>query len=55
MNNKRLHDILNQNGIKELFYKNKPVWVQEVHDDVVRIGFLDGSKEQDINIQDLHE
>ena len=55
MNNKRLHDILNQTEIKDIFYNNKPVWVQEVHDDIVKIGFLDGSKEKDVNINDLYE
>ncbi|MBO4816475.1 MAG: H-type small acid-soluble spore protein [Clostridia bacterium] len=55
MNNKRLHDILNQTEIIDIFYNNKPVWVQEVHDRTVKIGFLDGSEEKNVNIEDLYE
>lgn len=55
MNNKRLHDILNQAEIKDIYYEHKPVWVQEVHNDIVKIGFLDGSKEKNVNIRDLYE
>ena len=45
MNKKRLNEILNCRQLNEVFYNEKPVWIQEVNDDIAKIGFLDGSPE----------
>ena len=55
MNKQRLNEILKNQSINEVFYNEKPVWIQEVHDDIAKIGFLDGSKEKDVYIEDLYE
>ena len=55
MNNQRINEILNNKEINEIFYNEKPVWIQEVHDDIATIGFLDGSREKDVYIDDLYE
>ena len=55
MNKKRVNEILNHRSMCEVFYDEKPVWIQEVHDDIATIGFLDGSKEKDVYIEDLYE
>ncbi len=55
MNKQRLNEILKNQSLNEVFYNEKPVWIQEVHDDIAKIGFLDGSKEKDVYIEDLYE
>ena len=55
MNKQRINEILNHRQISEIFYNEKPVWIQEVHDDIAKIGFLDGSQEKDVYIEDLYE
>ena len=55
MNKQRLNEILKNQSLNEVFYNEKPAWIQEVHDDIAKIGFLDGSKEKDVYIEDLYE
>lgn len=55
MNKQRLNEILNHRQINEVFYNEKPVWIQEVNDNVATIGFLDGTHEKDVYIEDLYE
>lgn len=55
MNKKRVNEILTHKQLNEVYYNEKPVWIQEVHDDIATIGFLDGSKEKDVYIDDLYE
>lgn len=55
MNKKRVNEILNHRQLNEVYYNEKPVWIQEVNDDIARIGFLDGSQEKDVYIDDLYE
>ncbi len=55
MNKQRINEILSHRQLSEVFYNEKPVWIQEVHDDIATIGFLDGSQEQDVYIDDLYE
>jgi len=55
MNKKRINEILNTRSMCEVFYNEKPVWIQEVRDDIATIGFLDGSKEKNVYIDDLYE
>ena len=55
MNKQRINEILNHRSMCEVFYNEKPVWIQDVHDNIATIGFLDGSKEKDVYIDDLYE
>ena len=55
MDNQRLNEILNQEKINEIFYNDRPVWVQKVRDNMARVGFLDGTQERDVYIKDLYE
>ena len=52
MNRERVNEILNHRSLSEVFYNEKPVWIQNVHDDIATIGFLDGSKEKKVYIED---
>ena len=55
MNKQRLNEILNHRQLSEVFYEEKPVWIQEVNDDIAKIGFLDGSPEKSVYIDVLYE
>ena len=55
MNRQRINEILNHNDLSEVFYNEKPIWIQEVNDDIATIGFLDGSQEKKVYIDDLYE
>ena len=55
MNRERVNEILNHRSLSEVFYNEKPVWIQNVHDDIATIGFLDGSKEKKVYIEYLYE
>ncbi len=55
MNRNRIYEILQNKEIREIYYEDKPVWVQEVNNDVAKIGFMDGNSEIDVPIADLSE
>jgi len=55
MNTKRIFEIVKNKDIHEVYYEDKPVWIQEVKDNIARIGFLDGSGEKNVYIEDLYE
>lgn len=55
MDRERVNEILNHRSLSEVFYNEKPIWIQDVHDDIATIGFLDGSKEKKVYIDDLYE
>lgn len=46
---------LKNKDIQEIYYEDKPVWVQELKNNVATIGFLDGSCERDVYIEELYE
>lgn len=55
MNLERLHNVLNNKEKIDVYYDERPVWVQEVHDNIARVGFIDSSEEKDVYIEDLYE
>lgn len=55
MNLERVHAMLNNKEKVDVFYNERPVWVQEVHDDIAKIGFIDSFEEKDVYIEDLYE
>ncbi|MNL53900.1 Small, acid-soluble spore protein H [compost metagenome] len=52
---KRLNSILSNEEKVDLFYDERPVWVQGVCQDVAKIGFVDNFEERDVFIEDLYE
>lgn len=52
---KRLNSILSNEEKVDLFYDERPVWVQGVYQDVAKIGFVDNFEERDVFIDDLYE
>ena len=55
MNKQKVSEILNNYSIYEVFYKNKPIWIQKINNNFAQIGFLDGSPDQNVNISNLYE
>ena len=55
MNIKRINEILKNKEKCDVFYEDKPVWIQEIKDNTARVGFIDGSGDKDVYIEDLYE
>lgn len=55
MNLERLHTMLNNKEKVNVYYDERPVWVQEIHDNIVKVGFIDNFEEKDVYIEDLYE
>ena len=51
----RIHSILNNKEKTDIFYDERPVWIQGVNDTVAKVGFIDNFEEKDVFIQDLYE
>jgi len=55
MNKQRLTEILNRKNISEVYYNERPVWIQELKDNIAKVGFVDTQEEKDVYIEDLYE
>lgn len=55
MNVKRIREILRNKEKCDVYYEDKPVWIQELKDNVAKIGFVDGSGDKDVFIEELYE
>lgn len=55
MDIKRLNTILANKEIKDIYYNDQPVWVQEVHGETATIGFMNSSNTKDLYIKELYE
>ena len=52
---KRVHSILDNKEKCDIFYGDRPVWIQGVTQHVAKIGFTDNFEEKDVYIEDLYE
>ena len=57
MDLQRVHSILNNKEKSDVFYDERPVWIQGVDDknDVAKVGFVDNFEEKDVFVDDLYE
>ncbi len=55
MNIQRIHEILKNKEKCEVLYDDRPVWIQEINDNIATVGFIDGSGDKDVYIEDLYE
>lgn len=55
MNLQRVHAVLNNKEKIDVFYEENPVWIQEVHDNIAKIGFIHKPGVKDVYIEDLYE
>ena len=51
----RIHCILSNEEKSDIFYDERPVWIQAVNDNIAKVGFIDNFEEKDVFIQDLYE
>ena len=57
MNLDRVYTILNNDEKFDIYYNERPVWVQElnVNKQMAKVGFIDNFEEKDIFTKDLTE
>lgn len=55
MDLKRINSILNNDEKFDIFYEDRPVWIQGVNENIAKIGFVDNFEEKDVFINDLYE
>ncbi len=55
MTTKRAIDILKNKKIHEVYYNDEPIWIQELHNDKARVGFLNSNVTKDIYVDELYE
>ena len=57
MDLKRVHSILDNKEKCDIFYGDRPVWIQGVDEkrDIAKVGFVDNFEEKDVYIEDLYE
>jgi H-type small acid-soluble spore protein len=51
----RIHFILKNKEKTDVFYDERPVWIQEVNSNIAKVGFIDNFEEKDVFIDDLYE
>lgn len=53
----RMYTILNNDEKFDIYYEERPVWVQAIHDkeQMAKVGFVDNFEEKDVFIKDLYE
>lgn len=55
MNFSRVQDILNNKEKVDIFYDDRPVWIQCIDEHIAKVGFIDNFEEKDVFIEDLYE
>lgn len=51
----RVHSILDNKEKFDVFYNDRPVWIQGINDNIAKVGFIDNFEEKDVYINDLYE
>ena len=55
MEYKRVSEILKNKEKTDVYYNDRPVWIQELNHNIAKVGFIDNFEEKDISISDLYE
>lgn len=57
MDLQKIHYILNNKEKCDVFYNDRPVWIQSINssNDTAKVGFIDNFEEKDVLIEDLYE
>ena len=51
----RINSILSNDEKIDVFYQDRPVWIQGVSNNIAKVGFVDTFEEKDIFIKNLYE
>ena len=55
MDYNRVQNILMNKERVDIFYDERPVWIQGVNENIAKVGFVDNFEEKDVYINDLYE
>lgn len=55
MTSKRICEILKDKKIEDVYYNEQPVWIQELHGNKAKVGFIHSNETQDLYVDDLYE
>lgn len=55
MDKKRVYEILKNKEKCDVYYDDRPVWIQSLNDNVAQVGFIDNFEERDVFTEDLYE
>ncbi len=55
MDLERVHFILDNKEKSDVFYQERPVWIQGINNNIAKVGFVDNFEEKDVFIEDLYE
>ena len=55
MNLNRVHELIKNKEKIDVFYEERPVWIQEVNNGIAKVGFIDNFEEKDVYVEDLYE
>ena len=57
MDLQRIHYILDNKEKSDVFYDDRPVWIQGIDNSniIAKVGFVDNFEEKDVYIEDLYE
>ena len=55
MNKEKIYNILKNKEIKDVYYNDRPVWIQEINNNIAKVGFADNFEERNVYIEDLYE
>ena len=55
MNFSRVQEVLNNKEKVDIFYDDRPVWIQSSNHTIAKVGFIDNFEERDVFIEDLYE
>ena len=55
MNFSRVKEVLNNKEKIDIFYNDRPVWIQCLDNHTAKVGFIDNFEERDVFIEDLYE
>ena len=55
MNLNRVKDVLKNKEKVDIFYNDRPVWIQSTSNTIAKVGFIDNFEERDVYIEDLYE
>ena len=51
----RVQSVLKNKEKVDIFYDERPVWIQGVNNHVAKVGFIDNFEERDVFIEDLYD
>lgn len=55
MKSSKIYQILQNKQKVDIFYNERPVWVQEINNNIAKVGFIDNFEEKNVRIEDLYE